>query len=185
MHHSSTSLVRPVLAAATLALSGWATQAAAVELPLALSYTPANTSALYNTALGISVSADGKRLLAKTTPFGAYAGGRLTFGGYPWYVTVADFGYSPARAANGDRWRGTGALTQPAGKLYTVARLVPGTLSTYQLTPVDMSGITRGYVGGWTGTMTGTLTTDGKRGKLTAANVVDFDIHIDGTETRN
>ena len=46
-----------------------------------------------------------------------------------WNRPVADFGYSPARAANGDRWRGTGALTQPAGKLYTVARLVPGTLS--------------------------------------------------------
>ena len=154
-------------------------------MPLALSYTPANTSALYNAALGISVSADGKRLLAKTTPFGTYNGGRLTFGGYPWYISVADFGTSPARAANGDRWRGTGALTMPAGKLYTIATLVPGTLATYQLTPVDMSGITRGYVGGWTGTMTGTLTTDGRRGKLTAANFVDYDIHVDGVETRN
>lgn len=185
MSSLSSASLRLAVSTAALALSCWAQQAQAVELPLALSYTPANTAALYNTALGISVSADGKRLLARTTPFDGYNGGRLTLGGYPWYISVADFGSSPARAANGDRWRGTGALTMPTGKLYTVATLVRGTLATYQLTPVEMSGITRGYVGGWTGSMTGTLTTDGTRGKLTASNIVDFDIHVDGVETRN
>lgn len=157
-------------------------------LPLALSYTPANTNPLSTSFLGVSVSADGKRLTVKSTPVQGAAGGRLNFGGYPWWITVADFapyGGGPGQAFNGDRYRGSGELTPPAGVLYTAARLKPGTLNVYELTPVAMSGITRGYVGGWTGTLTGTITTDGHRGRLQPANVVDFDLHVDGVETRN
>lgn len=157
-------------------------------LPLALSYTPANTNSLATALLGVSVSADGKRLTVKTTAVQGAAGGRMTFGGYPWWISVADFapyGGGPGQAFNGDRWRGSGPLTPPAKVLYTAARLKPGTLNVYELTPVAMSGITRGYVGGWTGTLTGTITTDGHRGRLQPANVVDFDLHVDGVETRN
>lgn len=162
--------------------------AAQQTLPLALSYSPANTNPQSTTFLGVSVSADGKRLTVKTTAVQGAAGGRLNFGGYPWWITVADFapyGGGPGQAFNGDRYRGSGPVTPPAGVLYTAARLKPGTLNVYELTPVAMTGITRGYVGGWTGTLTGTITTDGHRGRLQPANVVDFDLHVDGVETRN
>lgn len=52
-------------------------------LPLALSDTPANTNPLPTALLGVSVSADGKRLTVKTKAVQGAAGGPMTFGRYP------------------------------------------------------------------------------------------------------
>lgn len=156
-------------------------------LPLALTYQGAAPLSYNNTALGVSVSADGRDLRVRTTPFKGNAAGRLNFGGYPWWITVADFapyGGGPGRALNGDAYRGSGVLPTPAGKWHTMATLVPGSNNVYQVTEVAMSGIHRGWVGGWTGTLSGTITTDGVRGNVKIANIMAYELHIDGVETR-
>jgi hypothetical protein len=188
-HLKRRSLGLAALLALTLPVLSQAGETASPQatLPLALSYTPANTNMLHTSLVGVSVSADGQRLTVRTTGVAGRPGGLLNLGGYPWWITVADFapasGQGP-QAANGDRWRGTGPLNVAAGRLYVAARLKPGTTNVFELRPVEMSGITRGYVGGWTGTLTGTLTTDGTRGRLQPANLIDFDLHVDGVETR-
>lgn len=163
------------------ALSALGAQAA----PLDLAYNRANTGPSYTyTLLGASVSADGQKLQLKATPVGTEPGGRITLGTYPWWVTVAGFGADKTGLArNGDRYRGTGAIAAPKRQRYTVATLVPGSSHVYQLRAVPMSGIIRGYPGAvWNGELQGTLTTDGSRGPITGANLVDFDLHIVGTQ---
>jgi hypothetical protein len=161
---------------------------AAVTLPLALTYQATAPLSYNNTALGVSVTADGRELQVRTTPFKGNAAGRLTFGGYPWWISVADFapyGGGPGRALNGDAFRGTGLLPTPVGKWHTMATLVPGSNNVYQVVEVPMTGIHRGYVGGWTGTLSGTITTDGVRGQVKIANIMAYELHVDGEETRN
>ncbi len=179
------------LRAAVVAVAAWSSMASfaqtaeATATPLLLAYNPSNTNLIYNNPVGVKVSPDGQKLQVTTRPVSPYQGGLLNFGNYPWWITVADFsvGNKVGTARNGDMYRGTGALTPPAGQLYTIAKLMPGTTNVYQLTPVDMTGVIRGNQGSFTGTMHGTITTDGQRGRLTGTNIIDFDIVIEGTKT--
>jgi hypothetical protein len=160
-------------------------QSPLVTTPLALTYKAAAPLSYNNLVQGVSVSPDGHDLRVRATPFKGYTGGRLFFGGYPYWISVADFapyGGGQGRALNGDAYRGTGLLPTPTGKWHTMATLVPGSNNVYQVNEVAMSGIRRGWVGGWTGTLSGTITTDGHRGNLRIANIMAYELHVDGVE---
>ena len=186
--HSFTAFALRTSAIAAITLScamASAQPADPATTPLLMSYNPGNTDLTKTLPLGVRVSPDGQAMLVTTRPTGAYQGGLLQFGTYPWWVSVADCtaGKKVCNARTGDFYRGTGPLVAPDGMFYTVATLMAGTTNVYELKDVDMTGILRGGQGSFVGTMRGTITTDGRRGKILPTNIIDFDIVAEGATT--
>lgn len=126
--------------------------------------------------MGVSVSADGRKLRVATSPDGVNDGGILAFGSFgpgPEYgVQVANFtGYYAAGgvafylAGPAFEWQD---LAAPNHSQRVVAAAPAGS-AVYKLLPVSFpSGAT----------MTGTITTDGSTGPVGAAQVLDWRIRV-------
>ncbi|MFO1340545.1 MAG: hypothetical protein U1F53_20375 [Burkholderiaceae bacterium] len=130
--------------------------------------------------MGVSVSADGRKLRVATSPDGVNDGGILAFGSFgpgPEYgVQVANFtGYYAAGgvafylAGPAFEWQD---LLAPNHTQHVVAAAPVGS-SVYKLLPVSFpSGAT----------MTGTITTDGSTGAIGAAQVLDWRIRVQAVD---
>ena len=158
---------------------------AAAATPIDLAYNPANTGPAYARRLdAVRVTADGRQLQVSTQPRAGLPGGMINLGSYPWWITLVAYDQGVGQTSNGDRWRGSALVPPSSARWVTVATLVPGTASVYQVRPMATGGTVRGLPGvSWTGTVQGHLTTDGTRGALGAQNLIDFDLHILGEQS--
>ncbi|MFO1340409.1 MAG: hypothetical protein U1F53_19675 [Burkholderiaceae bacterium] len=130
--------------------------------------------------MGVSVSADGRKLRVATSPDGVNDGGILAFGSFgpgPEYgVQVANFsGYYAAGgvafylAGPAFEWQD---LAAPDHSQHVVAAAPVGS-AVYKLLPVSFpSGAA----------MTGTITTDGSTGAIGAAQVLDWRIRVQAVD---
>lgn len=133
--------------------------------------------------MGVSVSADGRKLRVTTSPDGANDGGLLAFGSFgpgPEYgVQVANFtgpyaagGVAFYLAGPAFEWQD---LQAPNHSQRVVAAASAGS-AVYKLLPVSFpSGAT----------MTGTITTDGSTGAIGAAQVLDWRIRVQANDDTN
>lgn len=129
-------------------------------------------------ALGVAVSADGRRLSVRTSPDGVRDGGLLAFGSFgpgPEYgVQVANF--TGPYAAGGVAFYLAGAafewqwLQAPDGSRRVVAQSAAAAPGQFRLVPVVFPGGAR---------LSGSITTDGSTGPIGPAQILSWDLQVD------